>query len=67
MDEFIKCFMKMCIAFSVIVGVLLIGISVLLLLYPAVLCEIIRFSIAFICLAGGLWLIGSLLVSAFRK
>lgn len=67
MDEFIKRFMKMCIAFSVIVGVLLIGIAVLLFLYPAVLCEIIRFSIAFICLTGGVWLIASLLIAAFRK
>lgn len=67
MDEFMKCCMKLCIAFSVIVGILLIGIAVLLFLCPAVLCEIIRFSIALFCLAGGLWLIGSLLAAVFQK
>lgn len=67
MDEFMKCFMKLCIVCSLIVGGLLIGIAVLLFLCPAVLCEIIRFFMALLCLAGGLWLIGSLLVTVFQK
>lgn len=67
MDEFMKCFMKMSIAFAIIMGVLLIGIAVLLFLRPAVLWKIIRFSIAFLCLAGGLWIIGSLLAALVRK
>lgn len=67
MDEFIKCFMKLCIACSLIAGVLLIGIAVLLLLCPAALCEIIKVSIALLCLAGGVWLIGSLLAAVFQK
>nr|WP_326183809.1 hypothetical protein [uncultured Oscillibacter sp.] len=67
MDEFMKCFMKMCVAFSVIVGVLLIGIAVLLFLRPAIFWEIIKFSAAFLCLTVGLWLIGSLLAAVFQK
>lgn len=67
MDECMKCFMKLCVAFAIIMGVLLIGIAVLLFLRPAVLREIIRFSIALLCLAGGVWLIGSLLIALARK
>ena len=67
MEEFIVLFMKLSIAFAIIVGILLLGIAAFLFLHPAAVGEVIRVGIAFLCLVSGIWIIGSLLVGIFQK
>lgn len=64
MREFVAYLMKVFIVFAVIVGVLLLGIAAWLFLRPAVFCEGARFGVALLCLIGGIWIIGALVIGA---
>ena len=64
MREFVAYLMKAFIVFALIVGVLLLGIAAWLFLRPAVFCEGMRFGVALLCLIGGTWIIGALVIGA---
>lgn len=67
MQQFITVLMKWGIGFAVVLAGLLLLVGAVLIWWPEVLMEIIRGGTALLCLAGGAWILVSLLIGACKR
>lgn len=54
MEKFVEGFAKIAIVFTAILGVLLLLIGIVLILWPNILLEALRYGIAGICIVGAI-------------
>ena len=67
MHRFITVLMRYGIAFALIAAILLLAIAALLVWRPMVLLEILRYTIAAICVGVAVWIIFAVLVGLLKR
>ena len=67
MYRFITVLMRYGIAFALIAAILLLAIAALLVWRPMVLLEILRYTIAAICVGAAFWVIVAVLIGVLKK
>ena len=67
MQRFITVLMKWSIGFTVLLAGLLLLVGAALIWWPDLLVEILRGGAAILCLAGGVWILVSLLIGVCKR
>jgi len=67
MNRFVYVLIRLGVAFSLLIAILLLGIAVLLIWKPLVLLRILRCIVAAICVGTAFWIIVAIIVGMFKK
>jgi len=67
MNRFVYVLIRLGVAFSLLIALLLLCIAALLIWKPLVLLKILRYTVAAICIGTAFWIIVAIIVGMFKK